>query len=98
MEQITETTDIFKSSTSTLLGRRQKEGYNPPLGEKRVKTCHGCGKAGHFARDNPSCFRKMKRKSEEYQKRKAEEAKYRKNQEKKKSNRIRTGVRQVRKR
>lgn len=43
--------------------------------------CYGCGQVGHIARDNPSCYRKMKKKSEEYPKRKGAEATKRRNKD-----------------
>lgn len=71
MEQINEQNDIV--STQTLLGKRESDTQIRP--KLSIRKCHGCRKPGHFARDNPSCFWKMK-KSEEYQKRKMGEAEY----------------------
>lgn len=75
MAHVTETTDVYRSNT--LISRKETDTYS------RTKRCHGCGKTGHFARDNPSCFRKMKKKSEEYRKRKAEESEFRRKSEQK---------------
>lgn len=61
MEQITETTEVFKASS--LLGKRNRE-YNRPY-----VRCYGCGRQGHMARENPSCYRKMKKKYEESRRR-----------------------------
>lgn len=47
MQQVTEATDVFKSSS--LLGKRQRE-YNRPY----IRS-YGCGQQGHIARDNHSC-------------------------------------------
>lgn len=65
MEQITKPIDVFKQSS--LLGKRTRER------DRGQAKCHGCGQVGHYTRDNPSCFRKMKKKSQDYRRRKAEE-------------------------
>lgn len=76
MEQITESTEIFKSSALLVKRHRDTERGN-------VK-CHGCEGFGHFAIDNPSCSRKMKKNNEEFRRRKAEEYKKIKHEEHKK--------------
>lgn len=66
MEQITEPIDVPKQIS--LLRKRNREG------DRGQAKCHGCGEIGHNARDNPSRFRKMKKKNQEYRQRKASES------------------------
>lgn len=63
MEQITETTNVFKSSS--MFGKIRREDESPSF------RCYGCGQYRNIARDNPSCYRKIKKNVEEYQKRRA---------------------------
>lgn len=65
MEQRTENTDVFKSSSMLWKTRRYESRPNI--------RCYGCVQTGHIARENASCCRNMKKKAEEYRRRKEAE-------------------------
>lgn len=66
MEQITENTAVFRSSS--MFARRQRENTRPMV------RYYWCGRTGHIARYNASCYRRMKNNTKEYKKRKEEES------------------------